>query len=682
MNNKIFLKIGWLLIISLLGYLFFVVFFLSPKVNNYFSNAEIKKERLQFNKIVTIINNKSRNYVNKDSLIKDVELLLSSITLAKTGQIYIFDSSGKIIIDTSSEFDSKYISKLILPHSKNKTFFEEIKKSYNSKTTFEYLWNKPYDAYNYAYPKISWVEYNKDLDWYIVSSIYKEDFSTYVEGINSLILNISILLFVLLVIIGLVITIKVVAPINRMFSEVQKAQIKHSNVDMIKESKDEIGFLANQFNTLLDQVETNRKTLDDHVQKKTKEISDKLYYDELTNLKNRYALQEDIKDCEFVSIALVDIDSFDDINELYGFSTGNLVLIETANILNEFGNKYNVSINRIHGNVFSVTDKRMMGFSKYDQFISELSTLFKSRPILIEELDIEIFIDVTLGISIAQEEPLKTAGIALKRAKKTNHRYFVYNNELDRREIIERSIFWREKIKRALKDSNVIAFYQPIFNTKKEIVKYETLMRIKDIDKDGKVSYILPNLFLDVAIKTKQYLQLSNQVISKALSDLNKTKKQISFNLSFKDILDIDFVESLDKNLDNISNINKERIVFEILESDHITDYTILEDFINKYRRQGIKIAIDDFGTGYSNFAHILKIRPDYIKIDGSLIKDINTDKNSYEMVKSIIDFSKALNIIVIAEYVHSQEVFDLARQMGVDEFQGFYLGKPNPLIE
>ena len=681
MNTKIFLKIGWMLILSLLGYLFFVVFLLSPKVNNYFSNVEIENERLQFNKIVTIINNKSRNNVNKNSLTKDMELLLSSVTLAKTGQIYIFDSKGKIIIDASNEFDSKNISKLILPNS-NKSFFEEIKKSYHNKTTFEYLWNKPYDAYNYAYPKISWVEYNKNLDWYIVSSIYKEDFSIYVEGINSLILNISILLFVLLVIIGLFITIKVVAPINKMFSEVQKAQIKDSNVDMIKKSKDEIGFLANQFNTLLDQVETNRKTLDDHVQKKTKEISDKLYYDELTNLRNRYALQEDIKDCEFVSIALVDIDSFDDINELYGFSTGNLVLIETANILNEFGNKYNVLINRIHGNVFSVTDKKMMGFSKYDQFISELSTLFKSRPILIEELDIEIFIDVTLGISIAQEEPLKTAGIALKRAKKTNHRYFVYNNELDRREIIERSIFWREKIKCALKDSNIIPFYQPIFNTKKEIVKYETLMRIKDIDKDGKVSYILPNLFLDVAIKTKQYLQISNQVISKALSDLIRTEKQISFNLSFKDILDINFVESLDKNLDNISDINKERIVFEILESDHITDYTILEDFINKYRRQGIKIAIDDFGTGYSNFAHILKIRPDYIKIDGSLIKDINTDKNSYEMVKSIIEFSKALNIKVIAEYIHTQEVFDLAKELGINEFQGFHLGKPNPKIE
>ena len=682
MNNKIFLKIGWMLIIALLGYLFFVVFFLSPKINTYLRDTEIKNERLQFNKVVSIINNKSRTYENRELLVKDVELLLSSVTLAKTGQIYIFDSAGKVIVDTSREFDSNDISKLILPNTENKLLLEEIKKSYNSRSSFEYLWNKQYDAYNYIYPKISWVEHNKDLDWYIVSSIYKEDFSTYVEGINSLILNISILLFVVLAIIGIFITVKVVAPINKMFAEVQKAHVETNEFESAPKSKDEIGFLANQFNTLLDQVETNRKTLDDHVQKKTKEISDKLYYDELTNLKNRYALQEDIKDCDFVSVALIDIDSFDDINELYGFSTGNLVLIETANILNEFSTKYNVTVHRIHGNVFSVTDKRMMGFSKYDEFIGELSTLFKNRPIIVEELDIEIFIDITLGISIAQEEPLKTAGIALKKAKKTNQRYFVYNNELDTKEVIEKSIFWREKIKSALTEDTVTPFYQPIFNKNKEIVKYETLMRIKDIDKEGKETFLLPYLFLDVAVKTKQYLQLSNQVISKALADLSKTDKQISFNLSFKDILDIDFVESLDKNLDKIDSVNKERIVFEILESDHISDYTILEDFILKYRNQGVKIAIDDFGTGYSNFAHILKIRPDYIKIDGSLIKNIDTDKNSFEMVKSIIEFSKALNIRVIAEFIHSQEVFDLVIELGVDEFQGFHLGKPDPHIE
>ena len=152
--------------------------------------------------------------------------------------------------------------------------------------------------------------------------------------------------------------------------------------------------------------------------------------------------------------------------------------------------------------------------------------------------------------------------------------------------------------------------------------------------------------------------------------------------MSFKDILDTDFIISLDKNLDKIDNEKKERIVFEILESDYITDYSLLEDFVIKYRNQGIKIAIDDFGTGYSNFAHILKIRPNYIKIDGSLIKNINTDKNSYELVKSIIDFSKALNIKVIAEFVHSREVYESILNLGVDEFQGFYLGEPSLNIE
>ena len=207
-------------------------------------------------------------------------------------------------------------------------------------------------------------------------------------------------------------------------------------------------------------------------------------------------------------------------------------------------------------------------------------------------------------------------------------------------------------------------------------------MRIKDKNNEGETIYLSPYLFLDVSIKTKQYLQLSNQVISKALADLSRTEKQVSLNLSFKDILDTDFIISLDKNLDKIDNEKKERIVFEILESDYITDYSLLEDFVIKYRNQGIKIAIDDFGTGYSNFAHILKIRPNYIKIDGSLIKNINTDKNSYELVKSIIDFSKALNIKVIAEFVHSREVYESILNLGVDEFQGFYLGEPSLNIE
>lgn len=680
MNNKIFLKIGWLFIISLLFYLFFVVFYLSPKVNNYLTQTEIENSKIQFDKIVSIINNKSKTIENKVELKKEIDLLLTSFTLGKTGYIYLVDNSGKIIFDPSGAFQNQDLLTTILPQS-GKKLFDEIKNSYNKREVLEYNWNKIYDPLNYKYTKMSWIEYNKNLDSYVVSSVYKEDFSSYVQGINSLILNISMLLFGMLAIIGIFITIKVITPINKMFSEVKKANIDSNPFENGVKTKDEIGFLATQFNTLLDQVETNRVNFEEQVQVKTKEIQNRLYYDDLTSLKNRYALEDDIKDNEFVSIALIDIDAFDDINELYGFSTGNLVLIEVAKILNEFSSKYSVSVYRIYGNVYCLADKKMMGFAKYNEFITELETLFKNRPIYVEQLDIDIFINITLGISIAQEEPIKTAGIALKKAKKNNMPFFVYNNEIDTKEIIKKSIYWREKLKKAIEESKVTPFYQAIFDRNKNIVKYETLMRIEDVNEKGEITYISPYLFLDISVKTKQYLQLSNQVISKALNDLIKTDKQISINLSFKDILDSEFIVSLDKSLDKLENIHKQRLVFEILESDYISDYTLLEDFINKYRNQGIKIAIDDFGTGYSNFAHILKIRPNYIKIDGSLIKNINTDKNSYEMVKSVVDFSKALNITTIAEFVHSSEVFDLLLELGINEFQGFYLAEPKTNI-
>ena len=107
-----------------------------------------------------------------------------------------------------------------------------------------------------------------------------------------------------------------------MYEEVQKVNISLNELESGIKSKDEIGFLASQFNTLIDQVENNRKNFEEQVQVKTKEIQDRLYFDELTNLKNRTALEDDIKDSDFVSISLVDIDSFDDINELLWIFNG------------------------------------------------------------------------------------------------------------------------------------------------------------------------------------------------------------------------------------------------------------------------------------------------------------------------------------------------------------------------
>lgn len=134
----------------------------------------------------------------------------------------------------------------------------------------------------------------------------------------------------------------------------------------------------------------------------------------------------------------------------------------------------------------------------------------------------------------------------------------------------------------------------------------------------------------------------------------------------------------LDNVLEKLKFEDRNRLVFEILESENLSDYDFLEEFVLKYKKLGVKIAIDDFGSGYSNFIRIIRLKPDYLKIDGSLIKNIDKDNNSYEIVKSIIAFSKTLNIKTIAEYVHSEEIFNLLLELDVDEFQGYYFGKPD----
>ena len=94
----------------------------------------------------------------------------------------------------------------------------------------------------------------------------------------------------------------------------------------------------------------------------------------------------------------------------------------------------------------------------------------------------------------------------------------------------------------------------------------------------------------------------------------------------------------------------------------------------------GIKIAIDDFGTGYSNFAYLMDLQPDYLKIDGSLIKNIDTDMRSQEIVKTIVNCAKSLHFKTVAEFVHSKKVFEVCKELGIDEFQGFYFSEPSEL--
>jgi len=149
----------------------------------------------------------------------------------------------------------------------------------------------------------------------------------------------------------------------------------------------------------------------------------------------------------------------------------------------------------------------------------------------------------------------------------------------------------------------------------------------------------------------------------------------VSVNLTLEDMEDITIKEFILQKLSTVPDVSK--ITFEIVESEDVKDNKTVMEFLEKLKQKGALIYIDDFGSGYSNFDYILKLHPDGVKIDGSLIKNILEDKNSQIIVKTILSFAKEMNIKTIAEFVENEEIFNKLKEMGVDYFQGYYFSPP-----
>ena len=164
-------------------------------------------------------------------------------------------------------------------------------------------------------------------------------------------------------------------------------------------------------------------------------------------------------------------------------------------------------------------------------------------------------------------------------------------------------------------------------------------------------------------------------LIQKVFETFHTSYNRFSINLSYLDIINPDTTSFILEKLEEFSI--GPFIIFEILESDSIDNYEALVSFIDQVKSYGAKIAIDDFGAGYSNFERLTKLDIDFIKIDGSLIKNIDKNEEAKIIVETIVTFAKKLGIATIAEYVHSRQILECVKELGIDFAQGFYIGKP-----
>ena len=376
------------------------------------------------------------------------------------------------------------------------------------------------------------------------------------------------------------------------------------------------------------------------------------YYDSLTKLPNRNKLMEDLY--KYKSLVLLDIDNFSDINDVFGFDVGDKILKELSLLFNkEFKNVY-----RIGGDEFAI------GFKKY-LFIDDIAKI-AAKNIIINNLKI----DVAIGASNYKNRLYESAEMALKFAFKVKDKKYV---------LYDKSMYLKQKekldkiniLKKVLEKKDIIPYYQCIVDTKGNITKYEALMRIKINDKIES-----PFFFMDLIKEAKLYSEFSKVMISKVLKDVEKINNKVSINLSYDDIANEEMRNFI---LSSLNEKNASKIVFEILESESILNYEIVKSFIFELKKKGVKIAIDDFGSGYSNFVQLLNLEPDIIKIDSSLIKNIENPK-TYKMVELMVSFATSFNLQTVAEFVSNKKIFDFVKDMGIDEFQGYYFCEPQPL--
>jgi len=412
---------------------------------------------------------------------------------------------------------------------------------------------------------------------------------------------------------------------------------------------------------------------DNNIKTYRNKLFNRYFIDSLTNLPNIYQLRRDLEENEDFSLILVNIDNFQAINSFYGFVIGDFVIEKIGKYIKK--NIGNHKVYRLSGDEFAlVIDKNMFFYNLKDHLTDLYQRL---KDIVVVYQGIEIYIDITLAssVNIDNTNIFSKVSMALMHAKKVGSHFWIYENKMNFENSYEKNVEFCKVVREAINNFRIVPYYQAIIDTKSsKVMKYECLARLIDID--GKI--LSPLDFIPITKQIKSYNIVTKTIIDKSFATFEIMDFEFSINLSIDDIVNKEMFTFIMEKLKN-SNVSH-KVTFEILESDAIEDFVKVERFILEVRRYGAKIAIDDFGSGYSNFSYLTKIKADYIKIDGSLVKNLDSDKNSLIIVETIVQFAKKLGVKTIAEYVHSSSVMGKVKELKIDYSQGYYIDEPSLL--
>ena len=430
------------------------------------------------------------------------------------------------------------------------------------------------------------------------------------------------------------------------------------------------------------------------VNRANKKIFHLANHDDLTGLNNRRSFEQHL---EYTinnagrspiahALLFIDLDRFKSVNDTCGHQAGDRLLIELTELMTSRLRKGDLFA-RLGGDEFGIIAQGD-SFNDIQALAEELRQLVSDFTFNYENqcFNVSLSIGLTLidGKVDSIERVLADVDAACYVAKKSgrNRVHVKQDNDADLTRY-RTNLAGVQEIREALKNDQLALFYQPIYNVRGDLSEMdycEILLRIKS--ESGE--FYSPSTAISIAEKYNIMTDIDRWVFNNAIDWLlmaqkNRVVPHLLINLSGHSFSDEVFSECVIARLKNI-DIDPSCITFEISEESIVKNFDQLKKFTNRIRTLGCQLALDNFGSGYSNFSYLKELSIDYLKIDGSLVSDIATNKVNRNMVAAINQMGHTVGALTIAESVEDDDSMQYLKDMNVDFAQGFSLKVPMPL--
>jgi len=425
-----------------------------------------------------------------------------------------------------------------------------------------------------------------------------------------------------------------------------------------------------------------------------RKIAHQASHDDLTGLFNRRTFEHQLiqvigraqRSEEQYGLLYIDLDRFKIVNDTCGHHAGDKLLIELTTMLKGRLRQGDM-IARLGGDEFAV----IASGNSFDDVVTlaeDLRNMISDYVFSYEDQKFQVSLSIGVlpiyGDVTDIEAILTDVDSACYVAKKSGRNRVHVTQENDAEVVRYRDdIAGIQSIRSALAEDRLTLFYQPVYYIGTEQVQVahcEILLRIKD--EDGNL--LSPAKFIPIAEKYNIMTEIDRWVVSHVLEWIKANQNDYALphlliNLSGLSFIDDEFLEYIIGELDN-GEVDARNIAFEITETAAVDNLDKANVFIDKVGALGSKFALDDFGSGFSTFAYLKSLPIDYLKIDGSLVKNMAIDTVDREMVKAINEIGHTVGAETIAEFVEDDETLEKLREMGVDYAQGYGLAKPSAL--